>query len=129
MFAHVSDGGDFEVSGNGTVRIPHEELFSSIQFDVKMNGGGVGKITIGGTDVYIATQGEQKTGSTTMRTINANLIDQNEWCTIELLQDANTVVLLNGVQLFAGDAPPIKNGAFSITVHDAELSLRRIFIK
>ena len=125
----VSDGGDFEVSGNGTVRIPHEELFSSIQFDVKMNGGGVGKITIGGTDVYIATQGEQKTGSTTMRTINANLIDQNEWCPIELLQVANTVVLLNGVQLFAGDAPPIKNGAFSITVHDAELSLRRIFIK
>ncbi|MAI66774.1 MAG: hypothetical protein CMJ26_02715 [Phycisphaerae bacterium] len=125
----VSDGGDFVVSGNGVVRIPHEELFESVQFDAKINGPGVGKITIGDLDVYVATKGDTKTGSTTSHPVKANLVDQNEWCTIKIQQELGTTVLLNGIPLVVGEASSIKNGALSITTNDAELSLRRIIIK
>lgn len=123
-----SDGGDIVVSGTGTIRIPHKDTFSAIQFDAKINGLGTGKITIGDMDVYVATQGNQKTGSTTAHSIRANLVDQNEWCTIEIQQKLNTTVLLNGIPLFVGEAPAIKDGALDITVNNAELSLRRFLI-
>jgi len=123
-----SDGGGIVVSGTGTVHIPHKDAFTSIQFDTKLNGSGSGKVTIGDLDVYVATQGNHKTGSTTTHPINANLVDQNEWCTIEVKQSLDTTVLLNGIQLFAGEAPSIKNGAISITLSDAELSIRRFLV-
>jgi glucose/arabinose dehydrogenase len=123
-----SDGGDIVVSGTGTIYVPHKNTFTSIQFDTKIDGSGFGKITIGDMDVFVATQGSQKTGSTTSHPINVNLVDQNEWCTIEIQQSLDTTVLLNGIPLLVGEAPSIKNGALSITISDAELSLRRFLI-
>ncbi len=122
-----TDANDLVVNGNGTVTVPHSNSFNSIQFETKINGPKGATIKIGDLEVFIATQGDKKTGSITGHPIKANLVDQNEWCTIEIVQKEGTTVSLNGVQLIAGDAPSMNGSTIQIDVHDAEISLRRIY--
>ena len=106
--------------------------FSAIRFDAKFSTpeNGYCVLTIGDIELFIATHGDQKTGSITGHPIKANLIDQNEWCTIEIHQENGTVVYLNDVPILTvADAPSIKSNAIRIDVYDAELSLRKSYIK
>ena len=87
-------------------------------------------VTTGDLEVFVATQGDNKTGSITGHLIKANLVDQNEWCTIEINQENGTVVYLNDVPILTvADAPSIKSDAIRIDVHDAKLRLRKSYIK
>jgi len=122
-----TDGGALLVNGTGTLTIPHRDSFNSIRFETKINGSNGATIKIGDLEVFIATQGENKTGSITGHPIKANLVDQNEWCIIELQQKEGTAVSINGIQLLFGDAPSMNGNTIQITVHDAEISLRRVY--
>jgi hypothetical protein len=59
-----------------------------------------------------------------------NLIDQGEWCTIEIQQGEKTSVLLNGIPIIDNiDAASMQGGSIRISVDDAVLSFRRIYTK
>jgi hypothetical protein len=125
-----TDAGDIVVHGNGTLIIPQTSSFNAIRFDTKINGQGDATISLGGFNLFIATQGDQKTGSILGHPIRANLVDQNEWCTIEINQENGTVVSINDVPIITGDdSPSMKTNEIRIDVHDVELSLRRTYIK
>ncbi len=125
----VTDGGDFVCRGTGTVTIPYESTFKSIRFDTKVNGTGLGTITIGQAVFDVATQGTRKTGGTQDHPIQANLIDQNEWCTV-MLEEGNWVdVLLNQIPIYKAKNIQFNEQVMQIHVENVELSLRRVFIK
>jgi glucose/arabinose dehydrogenase len=122
--AIVAKGGKPE-----TIAIPNAS-FSAIRFDTKISGSGRAAITIGALEVFIATHGDQKTGSITGHPVRANLVDQNEWCTIEINQDKSTVVYLNDVPILTvDDAPSMNGGKLHIDTNDAELHVRRTYLK
>jgi hypothetical protein len=128
-----ADGVEIALEGvtSQTKALPHSN-FTSIRFDTKFSTvkNGYAVVTIGDLEVFIATQGDQKTGSITGHPIKANLVDQNEWCTIEINQEEGTVVYLNDVPILTvAGAPSIKSDAIRIDVYDAELSLRKSYIK
>ncbi len=125
----ISDAGDLIISGSGSIGIPTQEI-SAVRLDTKINGTGNGTITFGDLKIDVATNGDRKTGGITGHPINANLIDQNEWCTIEIIQDDKTSVFLNGVNIITEDnAYSIKGNTIVITVQDATLHVRRVFVK
>ena len=128
-----ADGVEIALEGvaSKTKALPHSN-FTSIRFDTKFSTtkNGYAVVTIGDLEVFIATQGDQKTGSITGHPIKANLVDQNEWCTIEINQEDGTVVYLNDVPILTvADTPSIKSDAIRIDVHDAKLRLRKSYIK
>jgi hypothetical protein len=123
-----SDAGDLVVQGTGTVAIPTPTPFSSIRFDVKFSGNGNVTVQLGELDVDLATAGDRKTGGISGHPITTNLIDQGEWCTIEIQQDESTSVLLNGITIIDSvDAPSIQGDSIQINVNDAKLSIRQIY--
>jgi glucose/arabinose dehydrogenase len=124
------EGGSATLEGTSTQTIPLSQSdFSAIRFDTKISGSGHAVIVIGDVEVSIATHGDNKTGSIAGHPIKANLIDQNEWCTIEINQENGSIVYLNDVPILTvDDAPSIKTHEIIIHVYDAELSLRRTYI-
>jgi glucose/arabinose dehydrogenase len=122
-----ASSGDLVVSGNGVVTISNLETNNAIRFDAKINGEGTASITFGALEVDIATTGNRKTGGISGFPINTNLVDQNEWCTIEIRQSNKTTVLLNGVKIIDELAPSILGNSIRISVQDTELSIRRVF--
>jgi hypothetical protein len=124
------EGGSATLEGTSTETISLSQSdFSAIRFDTKISGSGHAVIVIGDVEVSIATHGDNKTGSIAGHPIKANLIDQNEWCTIEINQENGTIVYLNDVPILTVyDAPSIKTHEIIIHVYDAELSLRRTYI-
>ncbi|MBC8476645.1 MAG: hypothetical protein H8D52_04825, partial [Gammaproteobacteria bacterium] len=61
---------------------------------------------------------------------NVNLIDQNEWCTIEILQDDATTVRINGVPvLTVSDMPAIGNDITVTTDANSEVHIRQAHVK
>ncbi|MBC8200688.1 MAG: PQQ-dependent sugar dehydrogenase [Planctomycetes bacterium] len=131
-----ADGVEIALEGvaSQTKTLPHSN-FTSIRFDTTFSTtkNGYAVVTIGDLEVFIATQGDQKTGSITGHPIKANLVDQDEWCTIEINQDdeqGRTVVYLNDVPILTvADAPSIQSDAIRIDVHNAKLRLRKSYIK
>ena len=125
------EGGSATLEGTSTQTIPLSQSdFSAIRFDTKISGSGHAVIVIGDVEVSIATHGDNKTGSITGHSIKANLIDQNEWCTIEINQENGTVVSINDIPILNVDnAPSMKTNEIIIDVYDAELSLRRTYIR
>ena len=128
-----ADGVEIALEGvtSKTKALPHSNV-TTIRFDTKFSSAenGYAVVTIGDLEVFIATHGDRKTGSITGHPIKANLVDQNEWCTIEINQENGTVVYLNDVPILTvADAPSIKSNAIRIDVYDAELSLRKCYIK
>jgi hypothetical protein len=118
------------VTGSGSVQIPHQNTFDTIRFDVKFSGDGNGTIQIGELEVDFATTGDRKTGGITGHPIKTNLVDQHEWCVIEIQQSEGTTFRLNGITLFENvDAPTMQGNAVQISVHDAEVSFRRTYLK
>ena len=118
------------VTGSGSVQIPHQNTFDTIRFDVKFSGDGNATIQIGELEVDLATEGDQKTGGITRHPIKTNLIDQHEWCVIEIQQSEGTSLRLNGITLFKNiDVPSMQGNAIQITVRDAKVSFRRTYIK
>ena len=82
------------------------------------------------SEVDVATQGNRKTGGITGHPINANLVDQYEWCTIEINQQNGTTILLNDIPILTVDnAPTINGDRILIRIDDAEVSLRRVYLK
>ena len=125
------DGASINLDGTGTGTIPISRTdYSTIRFDTKISGSGNAVITIGDLEVFVATKGDNKTGSITRNPINTNLVDQNEWCTIENNQENGTVVYLNDVPItIVDDAPSIQSDAIVIKVNNVELSLRQTYIR
>jgi len=124
-----SDAGDLVVQGTGTIGIPNLTAFSTIRFDVKFYGDGSATIQLGDAEVDFATAGDRKTGGISGHPITTNLIDQGEWCTIEIQQGESTSVLLNGITIIDNvDAPSIQGDSIQITVNNAKLSIRQTFI-
>ncbi len=121
-----------EDTKTGTISISNTK-YSAIRFDTKFSGSGNAVIQIGELEVFVATEGDQKTGSITAHAIKANLVDQNEWCTIVIHQEDEkneTVVYLNDVPILTvDDAPSIQTDAVKISVDNAKLTLRRTYIK
>ena len=138
-FDAISKSGDVEwgyndgtlnVNGNGAITIPREQLFNSIRFDVKFSGAGTASIQIGNLEIDLATTGGRKTGGITGHPIKTNLVDQHEWCSIELQQSEQTTLRLNGVAIINSvDAESIEGDSIQINVDDAEVSLRQTYIK
>ena len=125
-----SDASELVVKGIGIVNIPHSTPFSSIRFDTKFSGHGSATIRIGELEVDVATSGNRKTGGIGGYPMLTNLIDQGEWCTIEIQQGEKTSVLLNGISIIDKvDAPSMQGGSIRISVDDAELSFRRTYTK
>ncbi|HIO20484.1 MAG TPA: hypothetical protein EYN11_05240 [Phycisphaerales bacterium] len=125
---HEASAGDLVVSGNGEATVSNLKTNTSIKFDAKVNGLGTATITIGELAIDLATVGNRKTGGITGYPITTNLVDQNEWCTIEIQQSSTTVVRLNGVTIIDGEAPTILGDSIRIAVQDIELSIRRFFV-
>jgi glucose/arabinose dehydrogenase len=128
---HTTDGGDIVLSGSGSLVLPTSNNFSTIRFDTKINGQGNASVVIGDLEVFVATQGKQKTGSITNHPIGANLVDQNEWCTIEIDQENETVICINDIPILSVvDAPSISSKpSIHLKVDNAELTVRRTYIK
>jgi hypothetical protein len=125
----LADEGDLIVDGSGSITIPTQP-FTAIRFDTKISGTGTATIAIGDLEIDVATNGARKTGGITGHTINANLVDQNEWCTIEVIQNDETVVLLNGIELTrASDVPSLRGTSIVVTTLDATVHMRRVFIQ
>jgi glucose/arabinose dehydrogenase len=125
-----SDAGDLVIKGTGTLQIPVTTSFSSLRFDSKFYGNGSATIRIGELEVDIATAGERKTGGITGHPMRTNLIDQSEWCTIEIQQGAKTSVLLNGIKIINEvSVPSMEGDSIQISIVDAELSFRRTYTK
>ena len=125
-----SDAGDLVIEGTGTLHIPVTTSFASLRFDSKFYGKGSATIRIGELEVDIATTGERKTGGITGHPMRTNLIDQSEWCTIEIQQGNHTSVLLNGVKIINEvSVPSMQGNSIQISIANAELSLRRTYIK
>ena len=127
----ITDAGDLVVKGSGTLTIPAPaDPKNAIRFDAKFEGNGSATILFGALEIDLATIGPRKTGGITGHPINANLIDQSEWCTIEVVQDEFTTVLLNGVPIITADeAPSLSGDSIEITTTDATLRLRRVFVR
>ncbi len=127
----LSDAGNLEVSGTGELILPLGELTSSIRFDTKIQGEGRATIQIGSVELDIATHGERKTGGITNHPMRTNLIDQNEWCVIEVHQDESTTRLsLNGIEIMnANDVPEMKSDEMRIHIQNATLSIRRLSVE
>ncbi|MDP7008015.1 MAG: hypothetical protein QGI78_00415 [Phycisphaerales bacterium] len=125
-----TDAGDLVVEGNGSLTIPiANNLLSAVRFDAKVYGTGAASMTIGTLEIDIATNGSRKTGGVSNHPINANLIDQNEWCTIEILQQDQTTVLLNGVAILTTtDISPIAGDTMTLNVKNATLHVRKPII-
>ncbi len=123
-----SGAGDLVVSGNGKATLSNVMTNNNIKFDAKVNGLGTATITIGELAIDLATAGNRKTGGITGYPITTNLVDQNEWCTIEIQQSGSTVVLLNGIKIIDGEAPAIQGDSIRIDVQDIELLIRRFFV-
>ncbi|MBT4530459.1 MAG: DUF1080 domain-containing protein [Phycisphaerae bacterium] len=125
-----SDSGGLIVKGDGAIVIPHGNTISAVRFDVKINGSGFATIQIGKVLFIIATQGERLTGSVNNHAVQANLVDQNEWCTIELSEGATADLILNGIPIYQIDSGEFaNNGDVFISVHDVELQLRKVLVK
>jgi len=125
-----SDAGDLVIEGTGILHIPVTTSFASLRFDSKFYGKGSATIRIGELEVDFATTGERKTGGITDHPMRTNLIDQSEWCTIEIQQGNNTSVLLNGVKIIDEvSVPSMQGNCFCVRIVDAELLLRRTYIK
>lgn len=125
-----SDAGGLIIRGTGSVNIQTPASFSSIRFETKFYSNGSATIHIGDLEVDVATAGNRKTGGITGHPMNTNLIDQGEWCTIEIQQGENTTLLLNGIPIFDRvEAPSMRGDSIRISVNDGELSLRRTYIK
>jgi glucose/arabinose dehydrogenase len=126
----INDAGELVVYGSGSLKIPIQTKFESIRLDTKLNGSGTATITIGDIILDIASTSKRKTGSINNHPINANLVDQHEWCTIEVRQDKETVVLLNGVELTrANDIPSLECESIVIKTNDAKVHIRRVFVQ
>jgi len=122
--------GNLIVQGTGTVQIPNPYTFDAIRFDIKINGDGRATVLIGDLEVDIATQGMRKTGGITGFPITTNLVDQSEWCNIEIQQGETTSVLLNGITIIdAVDTNSMKGDVIRIEVDNATLSFRRTLIR
>ena len=125
-----SVAGDLILKGTGIVSIPNPTTFTSIRFYVKFSGLGQATIWIGELELDIATAGDRKTGGISGHPIKANLIDQSEWCTIEIIQDEKTSVQLNGVAIINHvDAPSMQGDSIRIVLYNAELSFRQTSLK
>jgi glucose/arabinose dehydrogenase len=125
-----SDAGDLVIKGTGTIHIPVTHSFTSIRFDTKFYGNGSATIHFGDLEVDVATTGERKTGGITGHPMHTNLIDQSEWCNIEIQQGESTSVLLNGILIIKDvDAPSMQGTSIQISIIDAELSVRRPLTK
>jgi len=126
----ITDASDLAVSGTGTLTIPlSSDSLQSVRFDAKFSGNGVGSVSFGELEVDFATSGSRKTGGVNGHPVNANLIDQSEWCTIEIIQHETTIVLLNGVPIIDADDIPMLTGPVVISTDDATLQLRRLNMK
>ena len=124
----IADDGTIVIDGGvGTAQTTTSiHTISAIRFDVKIEGIGHCELRIGGVAFDIATYGDRKTGSITNHPIRTNLIDQNEWCTIELRSDHGTTLLLNDIPLLQTDEPLLLNSDVITVVHrDAKVQLRR----
>ena len=128
---HTNDTNDVVLSGHGSLIVPLPDTeFIAIRFETKINGEGTATIVIGDLEVDVATQGNRKTGGITGHPINANLVDQYEWCTIEINQQNGTTILLNDIPILTVDnAPTINGDRILIRIDDAEVSLRRVYLK
>lgn len=124
-----SDSGGLIVWGTGSITVKKTSSLTSIRFDAKFNGEGNASITIGDTTFDFATQGERLTGSTNDRAIHANLIDQNEWCTVELTEGSLVPVRLNGVNLYKAGTIELQGNEIKIQVDNAKVEIRRVFIQ
>jgi len=72
----------------------------------------------------------RKTGGITGFPITTNLVDQSEWCNIEIQQGETTSVLLNGITIIdAVDTNSMKGDVIRIEVDNATLSFRRTLIR
>jgi len=127
----ISDAGDLIVKGEGTVVIPVTILGNqAVRFEVKQIGTGLATIAFGELAVDVASWYDRKTGGLRGHPINVNLIDQNEWCTIEILQDDATTVRINGVPvLTVSDAPVIGNDITVTTDANSEVHIRQAYVK
>jgi glucose/arabinose dehydrogenase len=121
---------DFLIVGSGSIDIPFTNTgFSLIRFDCKINGAGNAIILIGDIELTISTSGDYKTGSINGYPIKANLVDQNEWCTVEIQQDENTTVSINDIPILTiDDAPNLTGDTMRIKVNDAELTIRKTYL-
>ncbi|MGY8755750.1 MAG: hypothetical protein ACKVLC_00085, partial [Phycisphaerales bacterium] len=63
------------------------------------------------------------------RAIHANLIDQNEWCTVELTEGSLVPVRLNGVNLYKAGTIELQGNEIKIQVDNAKVEIRRVFIQ
>jgi len=126
-----SDGGGLKISGQGELSFPLPKRTSSMKFHAKLNGDGFARLKLGEVEIDIATKGERKTGGISKHPIRTNLIDQNEWCTIEIHQeDHATSLVLNGITIINSDDVPSSIGdELRITIQDATLSIRRVSIE
>lgn len=127
----IADDGGFIIGGTGTVSIPSAlENISAVRFDTKINGNGTATIIVGDIEIDIATNGDRKTGGIGGHPIMANLVDQNEWCTIEVNQNDATTVLLNGVPIIIADISKTLNGhAVAIKTDNVTLQVRSVFVR
>ncbi len=125
-----TDSGDIVIVGNGSILLPLTNTgFSSVRFDCKINGTGNAAIAIGDIEIIISTSGDYKTGSINGHPIKANLVDQNEWCTVEIEQDIKTIIYLNDIPILTiDDAPNLTGDTLAIKVNGAELTLRKMFL-
>jgi hypothetical protein len=125
-----SDSGGIVIGGNGSIILPLTNSgFSSVRFDCKINGEGNAIILIGDIELTISTSGDYKTGSINGYPIKANLVDQSEWCTLEINQDNGTVVYLNDIPITTiNDAPTLTGDTLRIKVNDAELTIRKTYL-
>jgi glucose/arabinose dehydrogenase len=125
-----TDSGGIVIGGNGSIILPLTSSgFSSVRFDCKINGSGNAIIAIGDIELTVSTSGDNKTGSINGHPIKANLVDQNEWCTVEIHQDKTTTVYLNDIPIIAtDDAPNLTGDTMRIKVNDAELTIRKTYL-
>ncbi|HJN72115.1 MAG TPA: hypothetical protein QF528_05925 [Phycisphaerales bacterium] len=127
---NIKDSGDLVVQGTGSVHIPSQiEPRNAIRFDTKINGTGNATIQFGDLEIDVATSGNRKTGGITGHPINANLIDQNEWCTIEVIQNETTTVLLNGIEIISEKNAPTLQGDIVISTMNSEVFLRGVSVR
>ncbi len=127
----ITDTGDLVVKGTGSLSIPAPSLnVTAIRLDTKIEGGGSATILMGDLEIDISTSGTRKTGGITGFPVKANLIDANEWCTLEVIQDGATTLLLNGVPIITtNNAPTIQGKSVVISTNSATLHVRRVFAR
>ena len=128
----IEDSGAIVIDGGiGTAETSFQSNnITALRFDAKIQGIGHSIITFGDFSFDVATNGDHKTGGLQTHPVNTNLVDQNEWCTIEVQTGNGFKLLINNVPILnSSNNLRLEGNQINIKHRDAKVKLRRVYFK